>query len=113
MPRTTLTCPEHVYEVLAASSEEQAQRHLYKYTDCGAWVEFTPEGVRVGSIVEGADFGTHIYPLSYPMLSADLDARIKAIEEEADLIWQWANEGDQDIDPPYFYPAFETDGISS
>lgn len=30
-------------------------KHVYKYTDCGAWIAFDSEGIKVGTIVEGSD----------------------------------------------------------
>jgi len=81
-------------EHLSATSREQAQKHVYKYTDCGAWIEFGESSILLGSIVEGADFGTATYRLTYPFREEDYEERIKAIEKEADAIWQWANEED-------------------
>jgi hypothetical protein len=85
-------------DLLAADNVEQAKHHVYKYTDCGAWIEFMPDGIRVGSIVEGCDFGTAIYPLKYTFTDADYEARIAAIEAESDALWHWANEGPPDSD---------------
>ncbi len=80
---------------LSAETPEQAKQHVYKYTDCGAWIEFKDDCVRVGSIVEGADFGTTVYKLPYPFEPTLYDRAIEAIEAEADAIWKWAN-GDED-----------------
>jgi len=97
-----ITNQQEMIALLSATSVEQAKHHVYKYTDCGAWIEFTADGVRVGSIVEGCDFGTAIYPLKYPFTEQDYDARIKAVEAEASALWTWANEGDADtgVDAP-------------
>jgi len=78
-------------EHLSAESRQQAERHVYKYTDCGAWIEFLDDGIRLGSIVEGCDFGTATYKLTYPFEPGDYDARIEAIEKEASATWEWAN----------------------
>ena len=64
---------------------------IYENTSCGAWLEFNEGGITVGSIVEGCDFGTATYPLHYPFKSADLQARIDAVEKEAGALWDWAN----------------------
>ncbi len=82
-----------VLDFFSAENEDQCKRHLYKYTDCGAWIAFNEDGIRLGSIVEGCDFGTAIYPLYYAdnFTSADIQARINAIEAEATAIWDWAN----------------------
>lgn len=89
--------PTTRYQVLkffSAKTQAEAKRNLYKATDCGAWIEFHPWGIRLGSIVEGADFGTATYPLSYEdgFTHGDIQDRIDAIEAEADAIWKWANE---------------------
>jgi hypothetical protein len=34
---------------------ESVDRAVYKATDCGAWVRFDAEGIKVGTIVEGSD----------------------------------------------------------
>jgi hypothetical protein len=101
---------------LEADSRELAAKHVYKYTDCGAWITFEADGIKLGSIVEGADFGTAIYPLKYPFATEDYGARIKAIEEEADQIWKWANERpeeEEDLECPCYSNDFETDGRSA
>ena len=101
---------------LSADSEEQAKRHTYKYTDCGAWLEFTETGVRIGSIVEGCDFGTATYPLNYPFTEADYDARMQAVEAEASALWDWANKRDCEGDAPdvdWEYRHLGPDGRSS
>lgn len=82
---------KEMYAFLSADNEAEAKRRLYKATDCGAWIGFHLGGIELGSIVEGADFGTATYALSYPFTGADVDVRIKAIEAEASAIWEWAN----------------------
>ena len=82
-------------EHLSATSREQAKKHVYKYTNCGAWINFDEGSILLGSIVEGADFGTNTYRLSYPFSPEDYQARIDAIEAEASAIWDWANEEDE------------------
>jgi len=103
---------------LEAGTRDQAKRMVYKYTDCGAWLEFLPRraGIRVGSIVEGCDFGTATYSLLYPFTPEDYDERIKAVEAEADALWKWANEDDCEGDAPdvdYDYRHLQPDGRSS
>lgn len=83
-------------DVYCVEDERGMIRSIYKSTDCGAWIEFFPQGIRLGSIVEGCDHGTEVYTLVYPFTTHDVDARINAIEVEADAIWKWANELDGD-----------------
>ena len=95
-------------EHLCAEDIEQAKRNVYKYTDCGAWIEFNEDGILIGSIVEGCDFGTADYHLNYPFTEKRYSNCIEAIEKEASLVWDWANEVDdtgttaqeQGCDPP-------------
>lgn len=91
-----MTTKQTVLDFFSAENEEQAARHAYKYTDCGMWLQFKEDGVRMGSIVEGSDTGTQTYTLRYAdnFTSADIQARIDAIEAEADAVWKWANEVD-------------------
>lgn len=73
------------------------KKYLYKGTACGAWIEFSEDGIILGSIVEGCDFETAIYPLSYKRItSAMIQERIDAIEAEAEALWAWANDTDED-----------------
>jgi hypothetical protein len=98
-----MTTKQTVLDFFSAEDEAQCERHIYKYTDCGAWIEFNDEGIRIGSIVEGCDFGTWIYPLRYAdnFTAADIQARIDAVEKEATAIWEWANEGPEGSDETY------------
>ena len=82
-----------VLDFFSAENEEEVARHCYKYTSCGAWIEFSEWGVTLGSIVEGCDFGTMTYLLYYKddFTSADIQNRINAVEKEADAIWDWCN----------------------
>jgi hypothetical protein len=123
-----------VLDFFSAKDEEQAKHFIYKYTNCGAWIEFHDYGIRMGSIVEGCDFGTAIYVLRYKddFTKEDIQKRIDAIEHEANEIWKWANEpctktgrpsargkytqaklGMDAPDTNYNYGMFEQDGRSS
>jgi hypothetical protein len=87
---------------LGASDDSREVKHaklgklLFDSTDCGAWIEFRDDCVRVGSIVEGCDFGTSIYPLKYPFSDVSYYARIAAVEHDADETFKWANDTDDD-----------------
>lgn len=82
-----------VLDFFSAENESECKRRIYEYTSCGAWIEFTESGIVIGSIVEGCDFGTATYPLHYAdkFTSADIQARIDAVEKEASAIWEWSN----------------------
>lgn len=87
-----------VLDFFSAENEEQCKRNVYKYTDCGAWIAFYDWGVELGSIVEGSDEGTNVYNLKYKdkFTGKDIQKALDTIEEEADLIWKWANEVGKD-----------------
>jgi hypothetical protein len=82
-----------VLEFFSAENEKQCERNLYKYTDCGAWIEFKEWGIRLGSIVEGSDEGTEVFELRYGKGFSKklIEKTIKTIEEQASAIWDWAN----------------------
>ena len=100
MALTKFTSKGDVLRFLQADSEEDAERAIYNYTDCGAWIEFHDWGIRVGSIVEGCNFGTATYPLRYAegFTGKDIDDRLQAVEKEAAALWKWANEGPEKQD---------------
>ena len=82
-----------VLQFFSADTEEECERRIYKYTSCGASIKFEETGVVISSIVEGCNFGTATYPLHYAdkFTGADIQARIDAVEKEAEAIWEWAN----------------------
>ena len=73
---------------------ERLKKAIYKYTDCGAWVEFLPEnkGIKMGSIVEGSDVEIPGRDLLFPFTEDDWDEFVGTLEEEADHEWRMANE---------------------
>ena len=123
-----------VLDFFSAKDESEAIRNIYKYTNAGMWLEFKDYGIRIGSIVEGCDFGTAIYVLRYKddFTKDDIQKRIDAVEHEADEIWKWQNapctktgkprangsttQADLGLDAPDTndnYGMFEQDGRSS
>jgi hypothetical protein len=123
-----------VLDFFSAKDEKEAIRNIYKYTNAGMWLEFHDYGIRIGSIVEGCDFGTAIYVLRYEddFTKGDIQKRIDAVEHEADEIWKWQNapctktgkpsergsttQADLGLDAPDTnnnYGMFEQDGRSS
>ena len=93
----------------SAKTEEEAKRNIYKNTDCGAFIEFEKDGIVLGSIVEGSDEGTTTFKLKYKDITEDKLENIMArIENEANLIWNWANktgkDGMTDAEKGYDFP---------
>jgi hypothetical protein len=87
-------------KTMQATTREGAERNLYEYSNCGAWIEFLDYGIRIGSIVEGCEFDTATYPLTYPFSEKDYSDRVEAIEAEAKDTWKWANESDGEHGTP-------------
>lgn len=83
----------HNIEELAheiGSSVESLKRDVYKYTDCGAWIQWDDEWVRIGSIVEGSDAEfdkTFTFPVSLEEIN-DWFEELEALTDEA---WREAN----------------------
>jgi hypothetical protein len=90
------------YAHICADSPESAKRNVYKYTDCGAWINFGMDSITVGSIVEGSDVGTETHTLNFPFTGKEYNDAIQAIEDEASAIWEWANNEEHDGEP---YPC--------
>lgn len=70
---------------------EGIKRTIYKFTNCGAWIKFCDDGIKLGSIVEGSDFETQTYKLTYPFLMNKFWNILQKIEEEASILWDEAN----------------------
>ena len=66
---------------------DDVSRTTYKYTQCGAWCEKTEDGVSVGSIVEGVDYGTETHTLTYPFNLDEFWEKLQLVEDEAKQIW--------------------------
>ena len=67
------------------------KRGVYKFTDCGAWILFNENGVKLGSIVEGSDHGSDSIDLTWKEIPAKFTSSLELIEKQCDLIWHWAN----------------------
>ena len=90
----------HMEDFLAArmcseESFDQVKRNTYKYTDCGAWIEEDKNGITVGSIVEGADYGTTTHVLMYPFMIQEFWDALNEVEMEAKQIWEEVNGEEQ------------------
>jgi len=72
-------------------TEAAISKAVYKGTHCGAWIDFFDGGVRVGSIVEGADFGTKVYTVKFPCEEDDIHIALQLVEDEAADIWAVVN----------------------
>ena len=77
------------------STTKSLERDIYKYTDCGAWINWDDSSVTIGSIVEGseAEFSESFL---FPVESDELDAWITELEQLCDEAWREANGDDWD-----------------
>lgn len=73
-------------------SEKALSRRVYKDTECGAWARMEPDGVTVGSIVDGSDAEVMPTTLRYPFEESAWERMLEEIEAEADRLWKEANE---------------------
>ena len=84
---------------------------VYKYTNCGAWVDLDQFGlIRMGSIVEGVDEGTDVEELEFGKFTLeDFHKALDSIEWQASEIWNRTH-GCEDCYPEE-REAFEWEGI--
>ena len=73
-------------------TESDVAKTIYKYTECGAWIQFRESGITIGSIVEGSNVDVVPHCLSYPFKLEDFDSALEQIESDADELWIMANE---------------------
>ena len=76
-------------------SPEQLDHHVYKYTDCGAWITWDDNSVTIGSIVEGSD-AEFSESFLFPVESKTLDAWVTELERLCDEAWHEANDDDEE-----------------
>lgn len=69
---------------------DRLKRDVYKYTACGAWIDWDDERVTVGSIVEGSD-AEFCNTMVFPFSSAEYEAWIADLEDLVDFAWREAN----------------------
>ena len=93
---------------------KDVERTTYRYTNCGAWFSFEGRSnggwdhwleiqlrddplynsggkVIVGSIVEGADYGTENHTLQFPFALQEFWDALENVEDEAKQIWYEVN----------------------
>lgn len=65
---------------------KRLERAIYKYTNCGAWIQEKMDGVLVGSIVEGSD-SEFSHFLSFPFNEEDFSNTILWLEDMCEEEW--------------------------
>ena len=80
------------YNYDKSNRREWSIKHgVYRYTDCGAWIKFNDRGIKLGSIVEGSDCGADDIELRWKEIPTKFWESLQAIEDQCELIWDWAN----------------------
>lgn len=72
------------------TSVDHLRHDVYKYTACGAWIDWDDERVTVGSIVEGSD-AEFCETLLFPFSSDSYDSMIAYLEDMTDYAWREVN----------------------
>lgn len=90
----TINSIDDIVKGKGLETPEQLNHYIYKYTDCGAWINWDDSSVTIGSIVEGseAEFSESFL---FPVESDALDAWIEELERLCEDAWIEAN-GDED-----------------
>ena len=76
------------------TTPDRIKHDVYKYTDCGAWIEWDDASVTIGSIVEGSD-AEFSRTLVFPFDSDDYDDWIGGLECLVDAAWHEANDEEE------------------
>ena len=86
---------KQILDFFDAETEMEARSNIYRFTECGAFLEFEDNGIVIGSIVEGSESGTETFKFEYGKFTEkELQEAIQEIEKQASLIWDWANKED-------------------
>ena len=79
---------------LGVTSFAAFEKAVYKGTDCGAWIcriaglnHGDPDGLQVGSIVEGSDACATPITLYYPFEASEFWDACEAVNKEACALW--------------------------
>jgi hypothetical protein len=88
-------------EILGRPGSRAAiEARLYRDTACGAWLQFTEQGVAIGSIVKGPEVDTETHYLDFPFKTTEFWHHISLIEDEADWIrYEWNDENHDNVEP--------------
>ena len=71
---------------------DSLKRSIYKYTDCGAWIDWDDNRVTIGSIVEGSD-AEFSKTFLFPVEVSRIDNWFDELERLTDEAWYEANDG--------------------
>lgn len=72
-------------------------RAMFKYTDCGAWIDWDDKSVSIGSIVEGSD-AEFSKTFAFPFTSEEYENWMIELDVLTDEAWAEANcEDDEEV----------------
>lgn len=69
---------------------------FYKNTECGGWLRVEDDGLRIGSIVEGAQVDAPSRTMKHPVSPATFSENVAALESDAYALWHEWNEPRRD-----------------
>ena len=76
-------------------SVDRLERDVYKYTNCGAWINWDEKSFTIGSIVEGSD-AEFDKTFEYPVESEAVDAWLDELDRLTDEAWHEANDEEEE-----------------
>jgi|DEB0MinimDraft_10_1074344.scaffolds.fasta_scaffold02325_5 hypothetical protein len=82
---------QELLDEIGVDTVAQAEKAIYKGTDCGAWIQCEEDGVTVGSIVEGSDAEVTRDKLEYPIEVKEFWDCVEDVNSEACELWEEAN----------------------
>jgi hypothetical protein len=111
MPRLIRSAQEllrQVYGIEPTPGEHiqtSLNRELFLGNDIGAWVTVQPDGITLGSIVEGSEAEIGPYRLGFPFSAWQYEALLRVIEAEVGDVLEdgpRSQDGAEDLDPIIF-----------
>ena len=87
-----------------ADDEQQMKQDLYRYTNCGAWIEWDEDSVTIGSIVEGSE-AEFQNTFTFPFESEEAEDWIEELEDLCEQAWNEANGYEEDEDEEESTPS--------
>jgi hypothetical protein len=72
---------------LGETNMNLVKRNVYKYTNCGAFINWNDESIIINSIVEGVNSGTENYTLTFPFEINEFWNALGKVKKEAERIW--------------------------
>ena len=83
------------YASYLGTTVHSLKRDVYKYTDCGAWINWNDKSMSIGSIVEGSD-AEFSKSFTFPVNIKYIDDWFNELERLTDEAWHEANDYDEE-----------------